>query len=70
MAAWWLTESGDYINAAATLSLTVAEISSGLWRVRAGTTSLNGDYASETDARDAARKLCQGVDPATITGAT
>ncbi len=68
--AWWLTASGDYVNAAATPSLTVAEISPGLWRVRAGTTSLSGDYASELDAKDAARRLCQGIDPATITGAS
>ena len=29
---------------------------------------LHGAYASKADAMDAARKLCQGIDPTTITG--
>lgn len=64
---WWKMLDGSYVNSGATSTLAAHEVSVGLWRVQADGVSLAGSYVSEVDAEDAARKLCQGFDPSTIT---
>ncbi len=71
---WALGENGVWINLDQVLNLTPRDAGSGSWvndAYVAGSTGdwllgpLNGTHASLTDASEAARKLIDGVDPAT-----
>lgn len=71
---WWLTADGGYANADTCVELRVGQPNvSSPYMVRAitgGDSSspyLAGEYTTEAEATEAARKLCQGIDPTTIT---
>lgn len=77
MTMWWEDATGAYVNAQAIARLEVFEHTSlpGTWLIRAQLAgefdyTLKGTYPDSASAFEAARKLCQGVDPASITGGT
>jgi hypothetical protein len=69
---WWESAAGNYINGETGIVLWVELTGVPDYRLRVGPTEttgvrLVGTYATEADAQEAARKLCQGIDPTTVT---
>ncbi len=70
---WWETAEGNYVHGETGVVVLAEETGIPDWRLRVSTTGavsgprLKGIYATQADAQEAARKLCQGVDPTTIT---
>jgi hypothetical protein len=68
MANWMkLRGVGGFINLDLVVRLETTFVSSGDYGIQVGTgLYLEGSYPSQADAQDAARKICQGVDPSTL----
>lgn len=66
--AWWEKSNEDgWISVDTGGELTTTQSGSD-WLVLANGETLKGTYAGKTAAHEAARVLCQGIDPTTITG--